>query len=63
MRLHALLDRSGLHPGGWVVNASSLEIDVGAFGTYLGSLKSETLRRTFERIKLYLEAQDKVGPP
>ena len=32
------------------------------FGAYLGSLKSETLRSTFERIKKYLEAQDKVSP-
>ena len=32
------------------------------FEAYLGSLKSETLRSTFERIKKYLEAQDKVSP-
>ena len=29
--LHALLDRSGLNPGDWVINESSLDIDVRAF--------------------------------
>ena len=62
MSLHALLDRSGLDPGPWVINASNSEVDVRAFGTFLGSLENETLRRTFVRIKKYLVAQDKVGP-
>ena len=31
VRLHALLDRSGLQPADWVIDNSSLELDVGAF--------------------------------
>ena len=62
MSLHALLDRSGLNPGDWVINESSLDIDVRAFDMYLDSLNNATLRRTFARIKNYLETQDKVGP-
>ena len=45
-----------------VINASNSEVDVRAFGAFLGSLENETLRRTFVRIKKYLVAQDKVGP-
>ena len=60
--LHALLDRSGLNPGPWIISASTLDIDISAFGKFLGTLKSETLRHTFVRIKNYLLAQDKVGP-
>ena len=48
--------------GPWVVNKSSKNINVKAFSTFLETLENETLRRTFERIKRYLEAQDKVGP-
>lgn len=62
MSLHALLDRSGLNPGPWVINPCNSEVDVRALGTFLGSLENETLRHTFGRIKKYLVAQDKVGP-
>ena len=60
--LHAVLDRSGLNPGPWIINASSLDINISAFGKFLGSLKSETLRCPFARIKRHLLAQDNVGP-